>query len=68
MLRQEDQTELKKKFGSSTVSRKRKGDNSENGDAPKAKQLKTEENNDLTPEQDEIRQKSLFLFLSRFKF
>jgi hypothetical protein len=31
----------------------------ENGDAPKAKQSKTEENNGLTTEQEETRQKKV---------
>jgi hypothetical protein len=61
-LNKEDQTELKKKFGSTTVNRKRKGEQiltltSENGDAPKAKQSKIEENTSSTPEQDETYQK-----------
>ncbi|CAF0764637.1 unnamed protein product [Rotaria sordida] len=61
-LNKEDQTELKKKFGSSTINRKRKGDKtlsstSENNDAPKAKQAKTEDNNGLTPAEEERRQK-----------
>jgi hypothetical protein len=63
-LNKEDQTELKKKFGSTTVNRKRKNEKvltlaDENGDAPKAKQSKTEENNGLTTEQEEIRQKKV---------
>jgi hypothetical protein len=63
-LNKEDQTELKKKFGSSTVNRKRKGDKTlsiinDNGDAPKAKQAKKEENEDLTSEQDEAKQKKV---------
>jgi hypothetical protein len=63
-LNKADQTVLKKKFGSTTVNRKRKGEKissstGENDDAPKAKQSKTEENNDLTIEQDEIRQKKV---------
>jgi hypothetical protein len=67
-LNKEDQTELKKKFGSTTVNRKRKGEQiltltSENGDAPKAKQSKIEENNDSTNEQDEIRQKKVSNFI-----
>jgi len=60
----EDQTELKNKFDSSTVSRKHKDDKtlsstSENDAATKAKQSKTEDNNNdhLTSEQHEIRQK-----------
>ncbi len=63
-LNKEDQTELKKKFGSITVNRKRKGDkvlslNDGNGDAPtKAKQSKTEENG-LTDEQEQTRQKKV---------
>ncbi|CAF0974380.1 unnamed protein product [Adineta steineri] len=61
-LNKEDQTELKKKFGSTTVNRKRKGDKTlsstgDNDEAPKAKQTKTEDKNDATTEQDEIRQK-----------
>ncbi len=63
-LNKEDQTELKKKFGSITVNRKRKGDKilsstNNNDDAPKAKQPKTEENNSSTPEQDETFQKKV---------
>jgi hypothetical protein len=52
----------------SSYSRKRKGDKpsnvtNENGDAPKAKQPKTEENNDLTSEQEETRLKKVcFIF------
>jgi hypothetical protein len=73
-LNKEDQTELKKKFGSSTVTRKRKGDkvlsvSNQNDDAPKAKQSKTEENNELTSEQDEARQKKVsFSFLLKLNF
>ncbi|CAF2823534.1 unnamed protein product [Rotaria sp. Silwood2] len=57
-LNKEDQTELKKKFGSLTINRKRKGDKtlsstSENNDAPKAKQSKTEDNNGSTSTEDE---------------
>ncbi len=64
-LNKEDQTELKKKFGSITVNRKRKGDKilsstNNNDDAPKAKQPKTEENNSSTPEQDETYQKKVW--------
>ncbi|CAF3453140.1 unnamed protein product [Rotaria sp. Silwood2] len=49
-LNKEDQTELKKKFGSLTINRKRKGDKtlsstSENNDAPKAIQSATASNN-----------------------
>ncbi len=64
-LNKEDQTELKKKFGSiTTVSRKRKNEKTlsstnETGDAPKAKQSKTEENKNLPTEQDETRQKKV---------
>ncbi len=64
-LNKEDQTELKKEFGSTTtINRKRKGNKtssstSDNDDASKAKQPKTEENNGPTPEQDEIGQKKV---------
>lgn len=63
-LNKEDQTELKKKFGSSTVNLKRKGGKisnsvNENGDAPQAKQAKTEINSDVASEQEEIRQKKV---------
>ncbi|CAM4807466.1 unnamed protein product [Rotaria magnacalcarata] len=61
-LNKEDQTELKKKFGSSTISRKRKGDKissstNDIGDVPKTKQSKTEDNNEPMSEQEEIHQK-----------
>lgn len=61
-LNKEDQTELKKKFGSATVNRKRKNDKTassatDNADAPKAKQSKIEEDNQSTSEQDQTRQK-----------
>ncbi|CAF1225824.1 unnamed protein product [Rotaria sp. Silwood1] len=61
-LNKEDQTELKKKFGSLTTNRKRKGDKiensiNENSDVTKAKQSKTEINNDLTSVEDEKRQR-----------
>jgi hypothetical protein len=64
-LNKEDQTELKKKFGSiTTVNRKRKNEKTlsstnETDDAPKAKQSKTEENKNLPTEQDETRQKKV---------
>jgi len=68
-LNKEDQTELKKKFGSLTVNRKRKGEKilsstDDNGDAPKPKQSKTEENNHLTTEQEQTRQKKVCFFCS----
>ena len=69
-LNKEDQTELKKKFGSATVSRKRKNDKTasstnDNGDAPKAKQSKIEEKTQSTSEKDETLQKkvSYLIFL-----
>lgn len=73
-LNKEDQTELKKKFGSTTtLSRKRKGDKTlsttdGNGDTPKAKQSKKEENNTLTNEQDETHLKKVSNFILKFLF
>ncbi|CAF1511392.1 unnamed protein product [Adineta ricciae] len=61
-LNKEDQTELKKKFGSVNVNRKRKGEKAassagDNDDAPKAKQSKLEENNHSSALEQEVRQK-----------
>lgn len=60
---------MKKKFGSLIVNRKRKVDKAssstnENGDAPKAKQAKTDDKNDTMSQQEEIRQKKVFLKFS----
>ncbi len=64
-LNKEDQIELKKKFSSTTVNRKRKNEkisSSTNDDAPKTKQSKIEEKNNLTNEQDETRLEKVWNF------
>lgn len=61
-LNKEDQTELKKKFGSTTANRKRKNDKTSSStndidDTPKAKLSKTEDQTDSTNQLDEIKLK-----------
>lgn len=73
-LNKEDQTELKKKFGSANVNRKRKGEKAassagDNDDeAPKAKQSKLEENNHSSALEQEVRQKKVRFYLKKFLF
>ena len=66
-MNKEDQSELKKKFGSATVSRKRKNEKTassinESGDVPKAKQSEIDETYQSSSEQDETLQKKVFRF------
>lgn len=73
-LNKEDQTELKKKFGSTTANRKRKNDKTtssttENDDAPKAKVSKIEDQTDSNNQQDEIKLKKVrFSFVLKIYF